>query len=178
MPLSSFVVPGAVATADHYNSLRHDVLDSANGHTHDGVNGARVNHGNLVHPGGYTPTNEHQQIDNHIASRWGVHGLKTNPAEHVMGVLGGGLTAYPITYTFTTHGNAHQDGKVVTFPNDVRFNTAVFSPIVLTGFRSQNLGYVRIYEVHADRVVFSVWMNEPSAGVQVTVYLLIIGVLQ
>lgn len=178
MPLSSFVVPGAVATADHYNNLRHDVLDGTNGHNHNGVNGARVNHADLIHPGNYDPVNEHQQIDSHIASRWGVHGLKITPAEHVLGVLGGGLTAYPIAYTFITHANAHQDGKVINFPSDVRFNVNAFQPVVLTGFRSQNLGYVRIYNVHSDRIEFSVWMNEQQAGIQVTVYFLIIGVLQ
>lgn len=81
--LSRAVTPATKALAAAFNNLRSDLLSN---HNHDGTKGTNVNHGNLIYEAGYTATNTHEDIDDHVAAAKGVHGLGDDV--YVMGISG------------------------------------------------------------------------------------------
>lgn len=73
-------------TDTNYNGLRADLVTN---HKHTGVDGAKIDHGQLLHPNGYEIIHEHEEVDEHIDSPSGVHGQPSGV--YAAGVVGGKL---------------------------------------------------------------------------------------
>lgn len=98
MASSRLIVAGEAYTADDINNLRADVLDNAAGHDHDGTDGKKIafsdldvttgTAGSAAPSGG---THGYDDIDDHLDTSVGVHGLNASA-----NVLGCGTAAWMV----------------------------------------------------------------------------------
>lgn len=98
MVISRNLASGETVEAVDHNRLRSDVVDSVSGHDHDGTNSKVVQHANLKFENGYSPSNVHKDIDDHISANSGVHGKSAD--EFIAGIVGGDMVMIPFTHNF------------------------------------------------------------------------------